>query len=250
MVLAILVVEALASESKFSVVVLRSHLHVPGTDIVKVLTLRNRREVVETATLVIGRFHLRPDAVFHLSFNDHAWMVVFSYPDFFGNLSKIPRKRPMDILIKFVQLSEEERGEESAVSNEYNAVFWSGELENKASCADCPYLDSTYNETPRVHNGAGALRVVTEEKMIGGKRLLPGNNILISFRQLHSNEQVWGQTVDEFRPYRFMQQKSGSLARHPSFRPFGGGGTFCLGRMLAKEEVFGFLATFLRRFDL
>lgn len=41
-----------------------------------------------------------------------------------------------------------------------------------------------------------------------------------------------------------------SLVRHPSFRPFGGGATYCPGRVLAKEEVYGFLAILLHRLEM
>ncbi|KAI1203674.1 cytochrome P450 [Nemania serpens] len=158
----------------------------------------------------------------------------------------------------------------AAISNEYNTVFWvmsyllydpclfeqvkketeaawmSQKLDIKFLCANCPHLESVLNETLRIKNSAGALRVVMEETQIGTKTLLAGNSILIPFRQLHSNRNVWGPSVDDFDPYRFLKQKS--LARHPSFRPFGGGGTLCPGRTLAKEQVFGFVAILLHRF--
>jgi cholesterol 7alpha-monooxygenase len=100
----------------------------------------------------------------------------------------------------------------------------------------------------RLKNGAGALRVVKEKTVIGDKLLQPGNSILIPFHQLHTNEHVWGPTVGDFDPSRFLEKKS--LARHPSFRPFGGGTTYCPGRVIAKEQVFGFIAVLLHRFDI
>ncbi|KAI1171189.1 cytochrome P450 [Nemania sp. FL0916] len=160
----------------------------------------------------------------------------------------------------------------AAISNEYNTVFWiisyllydsrlfeevkneteaawrSQKLDIKFLCANCPHLESVLNETLRIKNGAGALRVVVEETQVGTKMLQAGNSILIPFRQLHSNRNVWGPSVDDFDPYRFLKQKS--LARHPSFRPFGGGGTLCPGRTLAKEQVFGFIAILLHRFSI
>lgn len=160
----------------------------------------------------------------------------------------------------------------SAVSNEYNTAFWilsyllhdkallgrvknetesawnSGQLDVQYLCANSSCLEAILNETLRVKNGAGALRIVIQETVIGGKLLQPGNSVMIPFRQLHSNENVWGQTVHEFDPSRFLGKRN--LARHPSFRPFGGGATYCPGRVMAKEQVFGFIAIILHRFTV
>lgn len=97
-------------------------------------------------------------------------------------------------------------------------------------------------------NAASAARSVTSEVEIGGKLLQPGSIVMIPFRLLHSNENVWGETVDAFDHTRFLKKKS--LARHPSFRPFGGGSTYCPGKVLAKQELFGVVAILLHRFNL
>jgi len=86
-------------------------------------------------------------------------------------------------------------------------------------------------------------RIVMEPVTIGGS-----NAVIIPSRQLHKNEQVWGDTTDELDAFMFKKAKN--LARHASYRPFGGGITLCPGRVLAKEEVFGFVAILLHRFDL
>ena len=91
-------------------------------------------------------------------------------------------------------------------------------------------------------------RKVLEPTHIGEKVLQPGNSIIIPSRQLHTNEDVWGKNVKEFDAFRFAKKRS--LARHSSYRPFGGGVTYCPGRVLAKEEVFGFLAILLHRFQM
>lgn len=91
-------------------------------------------------------------------------------------------------------------------------------------------------------------RKVLEPTTIGGKILQPGNSVIIPSRQLHKNEAVWGENVNDFDAFRFTKNKG--LARHSSFRPFGGGVTYCPGRILAKEEVFGFIAILLHRFNI
>ncbi|KAK8026494.1 cytochrome P450 [Apiospora marii] len=160
----------------------------------------------------------------------------------------------------------------AANSNEYNISFWvlahllfdeslkdlvrqeteaawhTGQLDIKYLCANCPNLEAIFNETLRLNGGAMVSRVVLHETNVGGKVLRAGNTILIPSRQLHTNEDVWGGNVRTFQWDRFLQKKS--LVRHSSFRPFGGGQTFCPGRVLAKEEVYGFVAILLHQYDL
>ncbi|KAF2445325.1 cytochrome P450 [Karstenula rhodostoma CBS 690.94] len=160
----------------------------------------------------------------------------------------------------------------AANSNEYNISFWvlahvlhnpdllqvvqdetemawvDGKLDIKYLCSRSPNLDAIFNEALRCNGGAMVSRIVMEPITIGDKLLKPGNAIIIPSRQLHMNEKVWGQNRREFDAFRFKRQKN--LSRHPSYRPFGGGNTYCPGRVLAKEEVFGFLAILFRRFHL
>ncbi|OAL45510.1 cytochrome P450 [Pyrenochaeta sp. DS3sAY3a] len=160
----------------------------------------------------------------------------------------------------------------AANSNEYNISFWvlahllhnpellhmvveetdaawtNGNLDIKYLCSRSPNLDAIFNEALRCNGGAMVSRIVMEPITIGGKLLKPGNAIIIPSRQLHMNEKVWGKNCRDFDAFRFKKHKG--LSRHSSFRPFGGGNTYCPGRALAKEEVFGFVAILLRRFNL
>ncbi|KAK4206940.1 cytochrome P450 [Rhypophila decipiens] len=174
----------------------------------------------------------------------------------------------------------------AAVSNEYNTAFWilatllydenlmrlveketaaawkpgemsssgisgsndSEQLDIKYLCSNSPQLSALFYETLRLRNGAAALREVTKPTVIGGKMLQPGSSVMIPFRQLHLNEHVWGSTAHEFDATRFL--KNEGLARHPSFRPFGGGKTLCPGKLMGMEQVFGFVAILLRRFEI
>ncbi|KAL8675691.1 MAG: hypothetical protein Q9186_007673 [Xanthomendoza sp. 1 TL-2023] len=156
-------------------------------------------------------------------------------------------------------------------SNGYNTSFWlltyllfnpsllhaaqteiaaacspTGTLDIKQLCTHSPTLDATFAETLRVHGGAMIARKISTETTIGGKILEKGHTVIIPTHQLHTNQQVWGTDVDQFDAFRFDKKKA--LKRHSSYRPFGGGATYCPGRVLAKEEVFGFVAVLLRRF--
>ena len=83
---------------------------------------------------------------------------------------------------------------------------------------------------------------------IGGKLLQPGGDVLILHRVLHSNENVWGDSAACFDPERFLKNRA--LGTHQSYRPFGGGSTYCPGRAIAKQEIFIFLALLLDRLDI
>ncbi|ETS85983.1 hypothetical protein PFICI_04008 [Pestalotiopsis fici W106-1] len=158
----------------------------------------------------------------------------------------------------------------AGVSNEHNSCFWllthllydetllnlareetesawqSGHLDIKYLCANSPNLDSIFNEVLRLNNTAAAVRVASKDTTVGGKHLPAGSTILMPFRQLHMNENVWGTGVSEFQPLRFLNRKS--LTRSASFRPFGGGATLCPGQTLARQEIYGFIAALLHRY--
>ena len=111
----------------------------------------------------------------------------------------------------------------------------------------CPRLDAVYQETMRVVNGALSARKIVAPTPMGDKVLQSGNTILIPFRQLHYNKDVFGSNPGTFNPYRFLNEKH--LKNSWSFKPFGGGVNYCPGRFLAKQEMIYFVALFLHRFD-
>ena len=112
----------------------------------------------------------------------------------------------------------------------------------------CPRLDSIYHEVLRLRMATSLMRYVTTPTRIGVKILHAGHNVMVPYRELHYNEEVWGARPSEFDPERFLKDKS--LARNPSYRPFGGGQHLCPGRFLAKQALFAFVALVLHRFDL
>lgn len=130
----------------------------------------------------------------------------------------------------------------SSRGNAYDGPNTTHLLEN------CPLLDSTYNEILRYTNNAMGVRLVVNQTRIGGKTLRPGRKLLMPYRQMHLDRDVWGAGAAHFDAGRFMRDKS--LSRSPGFRPFGGGNGYCPGRFLARREVFMFVATVLRRFEL
>lgn len=111
-----------------------------------------------------------------------------------------------------------------------------------------PLLESVYLESLRLSSSSGTIRKVQYSTDIGDMTLQSGANVVIPYRQLHRNEEVFGGNADQFEPRRFFDNKE--LRRSPSFKPFGGGTTYCPGRFLARNEVMTFLAVLLHRFDV
>jgi cytochrome P450 len=105
-----------------------------------------------------------------------------------------------------------------------------------------------FYESLRLNGGAMMSRKVLKPTFIGNKLLQAGTDVLMPSRQLHMNENAWGRDVKSFDAERFVHDKS--LLRHYSHRPFGGGVSYCPGRIMAKEQVYAFIAILFRRFDV
>ena len=112
----------------------------------------------------------------------------------------------------------------------------------------CPEVDAIWHETLRMSGWAASVRLITEDTVIGGKRMCKGNRVMVPHRLLHFDEDIFGEATNEFRTERWTSNKD--LSRSPSFRPFGGGKTMCSGRFLARFSVTTFVATLLHRFDV
>lgn len=134
------------------------------------------------------------------------------------------------------------------VRREIEPAWKSGKLDVKYLTSNCPNLDAIFHETLRQRTNTFGWRVVKEKTTIRGKELQPGVPVMVPMRLLHSHGKIWGSTVDEFDPTRFVKKKT--LARQPYYRPFAGGPTYCPGRTLAKHETYAFLATLLHRYDI
>lgn len=112
----------------------------------------------------------------------------------------------------------------------------------------CPRLNGIWDETVRLSAYSSSVRYITEDTIVGGKILRKGNRVMIPNRQLHFDENVFGDKVREFKPTRFINNDN--LIRSGSWRPFGGGSTMCLGRFIAKQAVITLVAMMLQRFHV
>ena len=109
-------------------------------------------------------------------------------------------------------------------------------------------MDAVYNEVLRITSASSSVRTVISPTQLHGKILSPGKTVLIPYRQLHLDEEVFGEDALHFRPERYLRDKD--LAKNPSFKPFGGGATYCPGRFFAQREIYTFTAMLLNRFEV
>lgn len=143
-----------------------------------------------------------------------------------------------------------------AVRQETAAAFKGAQLVNPDhdyDCSLCPHLEAVWLETLRVSSTGSSVRCINQDTVVGGKLLRRGNKIIIPFRLLHFDEEVYSHGASQFRPERFMEANKGgggACARGGSWRPFGGGKTVCTGRFVAEHMIKSCVAIILRRFDL
>lgn len=92
------------------------------------------------------------------------------------------------------------------------------------------------------------MRLVTTPTHLGGKLFPTGARVIVPFRQLHFDTSVYGSDPRVFDPERWVRNKK--LTSSPSYRPFGGGVSYCPGRFIARQEVVVFIALLLEKFDV
>lgn len=135
-----------------------------------------------------------------------------------------------------------------ALREEIAPIFAQGTTNLGSRIEGCRLLESVYLESLRLSSSSATIRAVQHTTTVGGFTLQKGIKILVPFCQLHLDDSVWGPTPTQFDPERFL--KNGHLRQSPSFKPFGGGTTYCPGRFLARLEVMALVAVVLHRFDV
>ena len=119
----------------------------------------------------------------------------------------------------------------------------------------CPLLVSAFQETLRHRSCGVSTREVLQDTWLNGNYVLKkGSIIQMPSSVIHKDSLIWGPTVEEFDPRRFMKSTSKNAGdqRAPpaAFRAFGGGTTLCPGRHFAGMEVMCVVAMFVMRYDV
>ena len=118
---------------------------------------------------------------------------------------------------------------------------------------DCPLLMSLLQEVLRLQSTNAAGRMVLEDTMLSGKYLLKkGCMLLIPAAELHKKSSVWGPSVHDFDPYRFVESREQGRSKVPAsaYRAFGGGSALCPGRYFAATGILSVVVPLILRNDI
>ena len=136
----------------------------------------------------------------------------------------------------------------AAIKAEISPAFHDDTVDYNYLYDHCPRLTAIHIEALRLTFGSFSVRKVAAPIVMGGKKLLPGNTVMVPIRSLHYDAAVFGLNATGFDPTRFLHNPQ--LEKNASYRPFAGGITYCPGRFLAKRQNVGFVAMLLHRFDV
>ena len=118
---------------------------------------------------------------------------------------------------------------------------------------ECPLLKSLIEEVLRTRSTNASGRMVMRDTMLNNQYLLRANStVLIPSASVHNDASVWGATVGQFDPFRFVKNGDSQTLLQPAYayRAFGGGAALCPGRFLASMEILSMLTMFMLRFDV
>ncbi len=111
-----------------------------------------------------------------------------------------------------------------------------------------PYTRAVIQETMRLYPPIwGLIRVASEEDEIGGKKVLPGDRIVMFAYGAHHDPRFWDEP-EKFMPERWMGDAKKRQTKY-AYLPFGGGRRSCIGGAMSQVENTLALSILLRRFQ-
>jgi len=116
-----------------------------------------------------------------------------------------------------------------------------------ADYSSLSYTRAVIQETMRLYPPIWALiRVAAEEDEIGGKKINPGDRVVMFAYGAHHDKRFWDEP-EEFRPERWMGDAAKKRQKY-TYLPFGGGRRSCPGGAMSQIENTLALSLLLRRF--
>lgn len=118
-----------------------------------------------------------------------------------------------------------------------------------------PLLRSLYSESLRVHvNAINFREVLAPTDLIIDNRtwkLEKGDVVTLAGSLLHEDEEFHPR-AEQFQAKRFMDRELGGGGENAAkyTRPFGGGTSYCPGRVFAEKQIIGFLVALVARYDM
>jgi cytochrome P450 len=116
-------------------------------------------------------------------------------------------------------------------------------------------LRSLYYESLRLHINAISIREVLAPTTLGTPhgtwRLETGGVVTLAGTLLHADAELHPRP-EEFQARRFMDRELGGGGENAAkyTRPFGGGTSYCPGRVFAEKQIIGFLAALVWRYEM
>ena len=109
------------------------------------------------------------------------------------------------------------------------------------------YTRAVIQETMRLYPPIwGLIRVAAAEDEIDGKKIQPGDRVVMFAYGAHHDERFW-ENPEEFRPERWMGDAAKKRQKY-TYLPFGGGRRSCIGGAMSQVENTLALSILLRRF--
>ncbi|KAE9379594.1 cytochrome P450 [Stipitochalara longipes BDJ] len=118
-----------------------------------------------------------------------------------------------------------------------------------------PLLRSTFWECVRMGSVVSTIREVLEPtELVSGDRIFKlkkGGVVTVPPCLVHMNSSLHPEP-HVFKPWRFMSKELGGDGENhtKTLKPFGGGNSYCPGRVFAEKQVMGFLAEMCWRYDI
>jgi len=138
---------------------------------------------------------------------------------------------------------------EARLHEEVDSVLEPGEVPPFDRLKDLPYTDLVLKEALRMYPPGWLLtRRAVAEDHLGGFRIAPGTDVLVSPYVVHRHPSFWSDP-EAFRPERFTGEEERARNRFIYF-PFGLGPRRCIGEPMANFEMQVHLAATARRFRL
>ena len=135
--------------------------------------------------------------------------------------------------------------------NEDDLVGWG---DANAEAKKLPYMHACIWETFRMWPAAGIIleRIVPKEGAVIAGHEVPGGTIVgCNAWVLHRRKEVFGQDADVYRPERWLDSDKAKLKEmNATMFQFGAGRRTCIGRNISLLEVYKFIPSFLRKFEV
>ncbi|KAH6653277.1 cytochrome P450 [Truncatella angustata] len=115
------------------------------------------------------------------------------------------------------------------------------------------YLDACIKEAGRLHpvNSTLLERVVSETGLeVQGHFLPPGTVVGINPWVSHRDHELFGADADDWRPERWLTNEKTQLEWEKSTLTFGSGNRSCIGKHIAKLEIYKLIPELLKHFEI